>query len=86
MKTTRPLSIFFAGLGLVLLAGCAAHYAVTDIASGKLYYTDEIDKTESGGVEFTDAKTGKEVTIQSSEVKKIGRDDYNSGVYGAANP
>lgn len=71
------------GAGLVVaiasLGGCASHYQVTDPASGKVYYTRDIDKSGRGGhVEFTDAVSGSKVTLQSSEVKQIDSDAYEA--------
>jgi hypothetical protein len=40
-----------------LAAGCTTYYRVSDQATGKVYYTTDIDRTDSGGVVFEDAKT-----------------------------
>jgi hypothetical protein len=69
----------------MFFAGCA-RYAITDLESGKNFYTEDIDDIGDGAIRFEDAKTGKEVTLQSSEVKKIDKEDYNIAVHGTANP
>jgi hypothetical protein len=64
-----------------LLAGCGTYYTVRDPASSTQYYTTDVDKAgSSGAVKFKDAKTGSEITLQSSEVKEISKEDYNKGV------
>jgi hypothetical protein len=62
---------------LALLPGCASHYMVRDPASGATYYTSDIDKPGGAGtVRFKDGRTDREVTLQSSEVTPISRDEY----------
>jgi hypothetical protein len=40
----------------------------------------------SGAVKFKDAKSGSEVTLQSSEVKEISKDDYSKAITPPAKP
>ena len=72
----------------MLLAGCfGSYYLVRDPASGTQYYTTDVGKAGvSGAVKFKDAKSGSEVTLQSSEVKEISKDDYNKAITPAAKP
>jgi hypothetical protein len=63
----------------VALAGCASHHQVTDPASGKVYYTNDLDTMKNGAVQFTDGKTGSTVTIQNSEVKQVSEKTYKDG-------
>ncbi len=56
-------------------AGCTTYYRVTDPASGRMYYTDEIKRSGSA-VMFKDSKSGSEVTLQASEIKEITSEDY----------
>jgi hypothetical protein len=56
---------------LAVCVGCARHYRVTDPHSGRVYYTEDVDKLDSGAAEFTDAKSGADVTLQSSQVERI---------------
>ena len=68
--------------GVTLLAvvlattGCTTYYRVTDPASGRMYYTDEIKRSSQGTVQFRDAKSGADVTLQTSEVLEISSDDF----------
>lgn len=61
------LALFF----LPLCVGCARYYRVTDPATRDVYYTRDVDKRDSGAAEFTDAKTGAAVTLQSSVIQRI---------------
>jgi hypothetical protein len=63
-----------------LLAGCATYYRVTDPASGRDYYTRDVDRTGDGGVVFTDARSGDKVTLQSSEITSVSEGDYRRGI------
>ncbi len=77
MKRTILLVIL-----LALGASCAGHYyRVTDPASGRVYYTRDVDtKRRTGTVDFKDSKTGAKVTLQSSQVQKIPEAEYNQGL------
>ena len=70
------------GALLVLAAGCTHYYQVSDPAGTKMYYTTGIDKTDAGAIRIKDEKTGAEVTLQSSEVKEISRDEYEGALKG----
>ena len=60
-------------------AGCTTYYRVSDQATGRVYYTTEYDRTNSGAVVFEDSKTRSKVTLQSSEVNEVSRSDYEAG-------
>ena len=80
----RMLSLCSLCLALSI-SGWTSYYRVTDPASGTNYYTTEVKETgRSGAVKIKDAKTGRTVTLQSSEVKEISEDDYKAGL--AAQP
>jgi hypothetical protein len=67
---------------LVLAAGCTTYYQVSDPAGSKLYYTTDIDTTDAGAIKLKDEKTGATVTLQSSEVREISRDEYEAALKG----
>jgi len=65
----------------ILLAGCGTYYQVRDPSGDRSYYTTDIDRAIStGAVKFKDAKSGSVVTLQSSEVKEISKDEYVKAV------
>jgi hypothetical protein len=76
MRAAR-LTASTALLGIVLVtAGCTTYYRVTDPSSGRMYYTDDVKRSPQGAVQFKDAKSGADVTLQASEVLPISSDDF----------
>jgi hypothetical protein len=74
------LKTFAVVLAVVVCAGCAGpYYKVTDPASGKVFYTEDV-KRNGSAVEFKDATTGSVVTLQNSEVAQIDKAAYQSAV------
>ena len=64
-----------------LLTGCGGnYYKVNDPAGAKLYYTTKIEQTKAGAITFKDSKSGSKVTLQSSEVKDISKEEFEAGV------
>jgi hypothetical protein len=70
------LAIFF----LVAIMGCGGYYMVKDPDSGNVYYTTKIKDEKGGAIKFKDEKTEASVTIQNSEVKKISKKEFKSGL------
>ena len=66
---------------LILGAGCTSYHKVTDLNTGKAYYSTDIDQKSSGAVELRDGRTGNTVTLPSSEVQAITKDEYMRGIY-----
>lgn len=65
----------------VLMTGCGSYYMVRDPGSGTTYYTKDIDTPGGAGtVQFRDGRTDREVTLQSSEVTPISRDEYKRNI------
>jgi hypothetical protein len=64
------------------LAACAHYYKVTDPATGKVFYTEDV-KRKGSAVEFKDGQTGGETTLQNSQIVEIKKDAYESGVTAA---
>ena len=67
-------------LMLLFVAGCTTYYRVTDQSTRRAYYTTDIDRSDSGAVRFYDEKSRADVTLQSSEIVEISRDDFESGL------
>jgi len=61
------------------LAACAHYYKVTEPASGKVFYTQEI-KRNGSAVEFKDAQTGGVTTLQNSQITEINKSAYQEGI------
>ncbi len=67
-------------LALAVLSGCASYYRVLEPQSGRTYYTREIDRNRGGSIQFEDANSGSEVTLQSSEILEIEKDEYRANI------
>lgn len=82
MNRARRLALPLLAVAAASLAGCTTYYKVTDATTQRAYYTTKVDdsKLTSGAVRFTDAATGAEVTLQSSEVQKISKQQYDTAV------
>jgi hypothetical protein len=80
VRETKLLLVIVVGLA-VMLGGCASYYQVSDVTTGKVYYTNDLHYKKGGALGFKDAKTNSEVILQSTEVKKIKKDQFNVGVY-----
>ena len=74
MRAARVTGLMLLAFVLVT-AGCTTYYRVTDPASGRVYYTDEITR---GGqnIRFKDAKSGADVTLTTSEIKEVSSDEF----------
>ncbi len=73
-------AILVAILCLFVLAGCGGkYYKVTDPTTKTDYYTQDVDKKGSA-VTFTDAKTGKQITVQNSEIMEVSKDTFREAV------
>jgi hypothetical protein len=84
MKTTYMALGILCGMA-GLLAGCGGnYYKVNDPAGDRLYYTTEIEQSKAGAITFKDKKSGSKVTLQSSEVKDISKEEFEAGVKGLA--
>ena len=77
MKVNRVIVIIACILSLAV-AGCGAYYKITDPASSKAYYTDNIKQKKGGIIEFKDANTGSTVTLPASEVLEIDKEEFKA--------
>jgi len=79
--------LFYAACVLpLLLAGCTSYYKVTDLTTGKSYYTTELQQNGNGSATFKDGKTGNTVNLQHSEIATLSQEAYESGRHAAAAP
>jgi len=76
MSTLRALVVVLLTL---CLAACASYYKVTDPATGKVFYTEDV-KRNGSAVEFKDGQTGGVTTLQNSEVLEIDKQAYEAAV------
>lgn len=76
---SKATAMVTAALLVMGIAGCTKYYQVKDPQSGMTYFTNDIDEKSSGAVRFEDAGSGSIVTLQNSEVKRIGKKEFQSG-------
>ena len=65
---------------LLLAAGCTSYYRINDQASGRVYYTKDYDRSDSGAIIFEDAKSRSRITLQSSEIREISKSDFEASM------
>ncbi len=83
MKKSFQHGMLVVSLCIILFfVGCSSpsFYRVTDLQTGKEYYTQKIDHLASGAVVVDDTLTDSVITLQSSQVKKISSDEYTAGL------
>jgi len=76
-------SAFLAGTLLVIACaggGSSGYYLVRDLSGGRIYYTKDLQKLESGAAKLTDGKTQEQVTIPVYTAEKITKEEYNANV------
>src|SRR5690349_20434902 len=83
MQDLMPVLITTLMLGActMLVPSCSEtnYYRVTDVSSGKAYYTTKV-ATVGRTVQIQDERTGSMMTLQFYEVQKITEDEYESGI------
>jgi hypothetical protein len=73
-------STILASVTCVASVGCTSYYRITDQSTRRTYFATGYDRTSSGAVQFYDEKSRADVTLQSSEIVEISRDEFNSGL------
>jgi hypothetical protein len=66
-------------LALLFATGCTSYYRVTDPTTGREYYTTQLDEKDSGAATLKDARTGRTVNLQNSEIAQISKEEYETG-------
>jgi len=74
MRTRIVLGLALAASGVV--SGCTSYYQVTDPGTNRVYYTEKLDRRDSGTVRFKDGRNGEEVTLPASAIKEIPKEQY----------
>ena len=78
LMTSKRLRTWAALAAIPLLAACGGHYyQVTAAGSGKTYYTRDVDH-DDGHVRFVDKASGAKVNLDSVEVRKVSREQYEN--------
>lgn len=75
----RKIKMVAAFSMLLFLTACGGgYYKVTDPLTDKVYYTNDIEKEKGGAVILVNSNTGGMVTLQSSEVVEINKEEYRA--------
>ena len=74
------LALLASMTALPLAGGCTRYFRVTEPGGGQVWYTKSISRTRTGGVQFRDLEQNAEVTLQSSVVKEIQKQDLPEGL------
>ena len=61
------------------MMGMGSYYAITDEASGRVYYTDNLSREARGVVEFRDSKSGAWVSLPAATVREISQAEFRAG-------
>ncbi|HJY77587.1 MAG TPA: hypothetical protein VKE95_13185 [Burkholderiales bacterium] len=82
-----PLPKKLAVLPLLLLAAActATYFKVTDLDTGREYYTGDFTQKD-GAIRFKDARTGATTTVQNPRVLEIDQRTFESGVAAPSAP
>jgi hypothetical protein len=78
---TRFLRYLLVGAAALSLCGCVHYYKITDPASGHVYYTDSVKHKGNGVIKFKDEASKTEVTLSTSEIMKITKDQYKANIH-----
>ena len=71
---------------LLMAAACTATYfKVTDLDSGKEYYTGDFARKD-GAIHFKDARTGATTIVKNPQVLEIDQRTFDSGVAARSAP
>lgn len=73
------IPLLLAGCAVPHVAGMGSYYAITDVASGRIYYADNLSREARGVVEFVDSTSGARVSIPSATVREISRAEFRAG-------
>ena len=69
-------------VGLAILSGCGpTYYKVHDPTTGRDYYTSQLDQKKSGAATLRDGRTGSTVNLQNSEIQKVTKEQYQTGIH-----
>jgi hypothetical protein len=60
--------------------GAGKYYLVRDLSGGRIYYTNDLQKLETGYAQLTDGKTHEQVTLPVYTAEEITKEEYKANV------
>lgn len=71
--------LLLAGCAMPHLMGLGSYYVITDEASGRIYYTDNVTREAHGVVEFQDSASNARISLAAATVREISEAEYRAG-------
>jgi hypothetical protein len=68
-----------AGCAMPHVMGLGSYYAITDNATGRIYYSDNLKRESRGVIEFVDPDNGALESVPAASVRKISQKEYRQG-------
>ena len=68
--------LLMAGCSMPHVMGLGTYYEVTDDATGRIYYTDNLRRESRGVIEFEDPASGAVISLAGASVREISDDEY----------
>jgi hypothetical protein len=78
----RKAILTLAAMLFLSASAYAKYFQITDNATGKVYYTKNVVYKSGGAVRFKDANTGNKITLQSTTVTKMNKEQFNQDTCG----
>jgi hypothetical protein len=76
---TCAVPLLTAGCAMPHILGLGSYYAVTDQATGRVYYTDNVSREPRGAIEFRDPASGALISLAEASVREISEAEYRQG-------
>lgn len=77
---TALAAALLAACSMPRVLGMGSYYEVTDPATGKVYFADELRREDRGAVEFRDGASGAWVSLPAADYKEISSAAYEAGI------
>jgi hypothetical protein len=61
------------------IMGLGSYYEVTDTATGRIYYTDNLNREPRGVIEFEEPASGAMISLAAASVREISEAEYRQG-------
>jgi hypothetical protein len=78
----KRLTFFVGTMLFVACTGSTNYYIVKDNTTGQTYFATELKTLDNGAIKLRDAKTQTDVTLATSSVQQVSKDEYTAKLYG----
>lgn len=80
LAAALTMALMAASCSMPRMMGMGSYYEVTDPASGRVYFANELSREDRGAVEFRDGATGAWISLPAAEYKEISPAEYQAGI------